>query len=72
MVMTVTVRQLEVFAAVAQQGSVTRGAQRLHLTQSAASMSLKQLERVLGGPLFARIVTDADTWTQSCPYAATP
>ncbi len=53
--MTVTVRQLEVFAAVAQQGTVTRGAQRLHLTQSAASMSLKQLERALGGPLFARV-----------------
>jgi DNA-binding transcriptional LysR family regulator len=53
--MTITVRQLEVFAAVARQGSVTRGAQRLHLTQSAASMSLRQLERVLGGPLFARI-----------------
>lgn len=53
--MTISVRQLEVFAAVAQQGSMTRGAQRLHLTQSAASMSLKQLERVFGGPLFARI-----------------
>ena len=53
--MALTIRQLEVFAAVARQGSVTRAAARLHLTQSAASMSLKQLERALDGPLFARI-----------------
>ncbi len=53
--MTLTIRQLEVFAGVARLGSVTRGAERLHLTQSAASMSLKQLERTLGGPLFARV-----------------
>jgi DNA-binding transcriptional LysR family regulator len=53
--MTVTVRQLEVFAAVARQGNMTRGAKRLHLSQSAASMSLKQLERLLEGPLFARV-----------------
>ena len=53
--MPITVRQLEVFAAVAREGSVTHGAERLHLTQSAASMSLRQLERVLGGALFARI-----------------
>ena len=53
--MAVTVRQLEVFATVARLGSVTRGAERLHLTQSAASMSLRQLERALDGPLFARV-----------------
>ena len=53
--MRLTLRQLEVFATVARLGSVTRGAERLRLTQSAASMSLKQLERALDGPLFARV-----------------
>jgi len=55
MTMSVTVRQLEVFAAVARMGNVTRGAERAHLTQPAASMALRQLERTLEGPLFTRV-----------------
>lgn len=53
--MALTVRQLEVFAAVARLGNVTRGAQRAHLTQPAASMALRQLESTLGAPLFTRV-----------------
>lgn len=53
--MSLTVRQLEVFAAVAKVGNVTRGARRAHLTQPAASMALRQLERALDGPLFTRV-----------------
>ncbi|WP_025323054.1 LysR family transcriptional regulator [Deferrisoma camini] len=52
--MNITLRQLEVFCAVADHGSVTRAGEFLGLTQSAVSASLAQLERQLGGPLFDR------------------
>jgi len=48
----VTVRQLRVFAAVAQQKSFTRAARELHLTQPAVSQQLKLLEAEVGMPLF--------------------
>jgi DNA-binding transcriptional LysR family regulator len=47
-------RQLEIFVAVASAGSVRVAAERLHLTQPAASMALAELERQLEAPLFAR------------------
>lgn len=47
-------RQLEVFVAIAADGSARAAAERLHLTQPAASMALAELERHLGAPLFAR------------------
>lgn len=47
-------RQLEVFVAIAATGSVRAAAQRLHLTQPAASMALSELERHLDTSLFAR------------------
>src|SRR5699024_4225067 len=47
-------RQLEVFVAIASRGSVRAAAERLHLTQPAASMALAELERHLDTPLFAR------------------
>lgn len=53
--MVVTLRQLEVFVQIARQGNLTRAAQQIFLTQSAASMSLGELERALGGPLFYRV-----------------
>lgn len=51
---TISPRQLEVFAAIATGGSVRVAAQRLHLTQPAVSMALAELERHLDTPLFAR------------------
>ncbi|MEW6360412.1 MAG: LysR substrate-binding domain-containing protein [Planctomycetota bacterium] len=51
----VTIRQLEVFVQVARVGNLTRAAEQIYLTQSAASMSLKQLEQALDGPLFHRV-----------------
>ncbi|WP_240097443.1 LysR family transcriptional regulator [Thermomonas flagellata] len=48
-------RQLDVFVHAADSGSLRRAAERLHLTQPAASMALAELERALGGPLFARV-----------------
>lgn len=48
-------RQLEVFVAIATADSVRVAAERLHLSQPAASMALGDLERQLGAPLFDRV-----------------
>ncbi len=48
-------RQLEHLIALAELGSFTRAAERLHLTQSALSRSIQTLEEELGAPLFDRI-----------------
>ena len=47
-------RQLEVFVQIAQHGSVRSAAERLHLSQPAASMALAEMERQLDAPVFAR------------------
>ena len=52
--MAITFRQLEIFIAVAETQQVTRASKRLHLTQSAVSMALGELESQLAGPLFDR------------------
>jgi DNA-binding transcriptional LysR family regulator len=51
----VTLRQLRVFVAVAQNRSFTRAARELHLTQPAVSQQLKLLEQQAGMPLFETI-----------------
>lgn len=51
--MKVTLRQLQVFDAVATLGSVTRAADVLGMSQSAASSALSDLQIVLRRPLFA-------------------
>lgn len=53
--MRMTLRQLAVFVAVAQEGTVTRASDAVRLTQSAASMALADLEDALGAPLFDRL-----------------
>lgn len=47
-------RQLEVFVAVAEEGSFTRASDRLHIVQSAVSAGVRNLERELGATLFDR------------------
>ena len=50
-----TLRQLEIFLAVAQQGTVSAAAQRLSMSQSATSTALGELERQFEIRLFDRI-----------------
>ncbi len=52
--MAISLRQLEVFVAVAREENVTRAAETLRISQSAVSMSLAELERLLGEKLFDR------------------
>ncbi|OHX12626.1 LysR family transcriptional regulator [Chromobacterium sphagni] len=51
----ISLRELEVFVAVAELDTVTRAANRLALTQSAASQALDKLEQGLGAKLFDRV-----------------
>ena len=50
--MNFTLRQLQLFEAVARHSSYTRAAAELHLTQPAVSTQVKQLEAMVGTPLF--------------------
>jgi LysR family transcriptional regulator, carnitine catabolism transcriptional activator len=52
--MNITLKQIKAFLAVAQSGSFTAAANRLHLTQSAVSVLISQLERQFGLRLFDR------------------
>lgn len=47
----ISLRQLEVFEAVARLGSITRAAEALHLTQPAVSIQMKGLAGAIGRPL---------------------
>ena len=47
-------RQLATFVAVAEEGSFTRAADRLHVVQSAVSAGVRNLEKELGAELFDR------------------
>ncbi|KXF80591.1 LysR family transcriptional regulator [Enterovibrio coralii] len=53
--MHLTLRQLNIFQAVATHSSYTRAAEELHLTQPAVSMQIKQLEDNIGLPLFEQL-----------------
>ena len=49
------IRHLRMVAAVAASGTVTRAAADVHLTQSAVSHQLRDIEERLGTPLFLRV-----------------
>ena len=53
--MKLTLRQIEIFLNVVEQGHLTNVARTLGLSQSAVSMSVKELENILGRPLFDRL-----------------
>lgn len=48
------IRQLKAFVAIAEEGTFTAGAGRVHVTQAAISMQIRQLEIETGSQLFIR------------------
>lgn len=53
--MQVSLRQLHIFTAIAQEGSTAAAAKYIALSQSATSAALKGLEEILGVQLFDRV-----------------
>jgi len=53
--MRLTLRQLQIFVAVAETGSTASAAEAVHLTQSASSAALRELENLLQCNLFDRV-----------------
>jgi DNA-binding transcriptional LysR family regulator len=53
--MRLSLRQLQIFRAIALSGSTTAAALSVPLSQSAASAALKELERLLGARFFDRV-----------------
>lgn len=69
-----TLRQFEYFLAVVDEGSFTRAADRLFVTQPGLSQQVAALERELGGSLFSRLprsVTLTPTGRALLPHART-
>jgi DNA-binding transcriptional LysR family regulator len=50
-----SLRQLQVFEAIARLGSHTRAAEELYLTQPTVSLQIKRLTEVIGLPLFEQV-----------------
>jgi DNA-binding transcriptional LysR family regulator len=50
----VEIRQLRAFVAIAETGTFTAGAMRVHVTQAAISMQIRQLESEIGARVFVR------------------
>src|SRR5215471_995656 len=48
------IRQIKAFVAIAETGTFTAGAQRVHVTQAAISMQIRQLENEVGARVFVR------------------
>ena len=55
--MKYTLRQLEVFLATAHSGNISRAAEQLAMSQSAASSALREVEQQFDVQLFDRIET---------------
>jgi len=53
--MRVTLRQLQVFEAVARLGSFSRAAEEIHVTQPAVSKQVRQLQEEVGLPLLEQV-----------------
>jgi DNA-binding transcriptional LysR family regulator len=70
-----TLRQLDTFLEVVRTGSVSGAAEKLHVTQPAVSMQLRQLEDAFGVPLLEVVgrrvrLTEAGRDVEQCAAAA--
>lgn len=70
-----TLRQLDTFLEVARELSISRAAEKLHVTQPAVSMQIRQLEEAVGMPLYEQAgrkirLTDAGEDFQQYAIAA--
>lgn len=57
--MNITFRQLQLFLALAETGSVSAAARQLHITQPTASAQLKEISESVGVPLYEVIARKA-------------
>lgn len=67
-----TIRQLQIFVTVCEEGSITKAAQKLFMAQPTVSFAVSELEKYYGAKLFDRLskrlyLTDAGT--RLLPYA---
>jgi len=53
--MKLTLRQMQIFLNVVKSGHLTNVAKEMSLSQSAISMSIREMENILGRPIFDRI-----------------
>lgn len=68
-------RQLKIFCAVAEHGSFTAAAEKVHTVQSNVTMRVKELETELGQSLFIRqksgvVLTSAGQTSWATPSAS--
>jgi LysR family transcriptional regulator for metE and metH len=52
--MNISLTHFRLIEAISKEGTLTKSALTLHLTQSALSHQLKELERIMGSPMFVR------------------
>ncbi len=52
---TLTLRHLKLFTAVCDEGSVTKAAEKLYVSQPSVSLAIRELEEHYGVPLFDRV-----------------
>lgn len=68
--MKLTLRQIEIFQAVVEQGNFSRAAERLNMTQPALSQAVRDLEQGLGARLFDRTTRRIDLTEAGQAFAA--
>ena len=57
MIPALTIRQVKYFVAVYESGSISKAAEREHCSQPGLSAQVRNLERIIGSPLFERSVS---------------
>ena len=71
--MDLEVRHLRLVVSIAEEGGLTRAASRLHLTQSALSHQLREIEERLGTALYHRMCAFMETYEfLVCPVSQVP